>query len=97
MEMEICFQRGDKGLGLSIAGGLGSTPYKNKDEGIFISRVTPMGPADLAGLRKDDKILSVNGCTCVDIGKNVHTASFHRILCSDSFLPSQTTMMPSTF
>lgn len=56
LEMDIQFERADKGLGLSIAGGLGSTPYKNNDEGIFISRVTPMGPADLAGLRKDDKV-----------------------------------------
>ena len=66
-EMDIQFERADKGLGLSIAGGLGSTPYKNNDEGIFISRVTPSGPADLAGLRKDDKVLSVNNPSCVNI------------------------------
>ena len=30
--MDIRFERGDKGLGLSIAGGLGSTPYKPNDE-----------------------------------------------------------------
>ena len=46
-EFELCFERENRGLGLSIAGGLGSTPYKNNDEGIFISRVTPNGPADL--------------------------------------------------
>ncbi len=66
-EIDIQFERADKGLGLSIAGGKGSTPYKNKDEGIFISRVTPNGPADLAGLRKDDKVITVNGHTFVDI------------------------------
>lgn len=66
-EMDIQFERADKGLGLSIAGGLGSTPYRNNDEGIFISRVTPNGPADLAGLRKDDKVISVNGHSCVNI------------------------------
>ena len=66
-EMEIQFERADKGLGLSIAGGLGSTPYRNDDEGIFISRVTPNGPADIAGLRKDDKVLAVNGHVCNDI------------------------------
>ena len=54
--MDIRFERGDKGLGLSIAGGLGSTPYKPNDEGIFISRVTPGGPAAIAGLLKDDKV-----------------------------------------
>ncbi len=65
--LDLAFGRGDKGLGLSIAGGLGSTPYKNDDEGIFISRVTPNGPADLAGLRKDDKVISVNKHSMVDI------------------------------
>ena len=55
-EIRIEFERGGKGLGLSIAGGLGSTPYKLNDEGIFISRVTPGGPAHVAGLCKDDKV-----------------------------------------
>ena len=54
---DIRFERADKGLGLSIAGGLGSTPYKDNDEGIFISRVTVGGPAHAAGLRKDDKVI----------------------------------------
>ena len=54
-------------MGLSIAGGLGSTPYKDNDEGIFISRVTAGGPADIAGLKKDDKVLAVNGHNCVGI------------------------------
>ena len=64
---EISFCRADKGLGLSIAGGLGSTPFKDDDEGVFISRVTPGGPADEAGLRVHDKLLSVNGISCVDV------------------------------
>ena len=42
-----------------LAGGLGSTPYKENDDGIFISRVTAGGPADLAGLRKDDKVIGL--------------------------------------
>ena len=66
-ELTIHFERADKGLGLSIAGGQGSTPYKDGDEGIFISRVTAGGPADIAGLRKDDKVLAVNGNNCVAI------------------------------
>jgi protein scribble len=66
-ELTIHFERADKGLGLSIAGGLGSTPYKDNDEGIFISRVTAGGPADIAGLKKDDKVLAVNGHNCVGI------------------------------
>lgn len=44
-------ERTTGGLGLSIAGGHGSTPYKGDDEGIFISRVTDGGPAHMAGLR----------------------------------------------
>ena len=58
-EIRIEFERGGKGLGLSIAGGLGSTPYKLNDEGIFISRVTPGGPAHVAGLCKDDKVCNM--------------------------------------
>ncbi|XP_059610021.1 protein lap4 isoform X14 [Phlebotomus argentipes] len=58
---EIHIERTSAGLGLSIAGGKGSTPFKGDDEGIFISRVTEAGPADLAGLRVGDKVLKVNG------------------------------------
>jgi protein scribble len=39
-EYEIQIERTTGGLGLSIAGGIGSTPFKGDDEGIFISRVT---------------------------------------------------------
>ncbi|XP_071512746.1 protein lap4-like isoform X5 [Panulirus ornatus] len=59
--MEVIVERTTGGLGLSIAGGRGSTPYKGDDEGIFISRVTDAGPAYLAGLRVGDKLLMVNG------------------------------------
>lgn len=59
--LEIHIERTSAGLGLSIAGGRGSTPFKGDDEGIFISRVTEGGPADLAGLRVGDKVLKVNG------------------------------------
>ena len=48
---EIKIERTSAGLGLSIAGGLGSTPFKGEDQGIFISRITEGGPADLADLR----------------------------------------------
>lgn len=48
---EIKIERTSAGLGLSIAGGLGSTPFKGDDQGIFISRITEGGPADLADLR----------------------------------------------
>ncbi|KAK6032957.1 PDZ/DHR/GLGF domain protein [Ostertagia ostertagi] len=47
-------------LGLSIAGGLGSTPFIDGDCSLFVSRVTPDGPAHLAGLRVNDKLVKVN-------------------------------------
>lgn len=51
---EIHIERTQAGLGISIAGGVGSTPFKGEDDGIFISRVTEGGPADLADLRVSD-------------------------------------------
>ncbi|XP_038117305.1 protein lap4 isoform X4 [Culex quinquefasciatus] len=65
-KLEIHIERTSAGLGLSIAGGKGSTPFKGDDEGIFISRVTEGGPADLAGLRVGDKVLKVNGISVVE-------------------------------
>ena len=49
--LSIRVVRTSGGLGLSIAGGRGSTPYRGDDQGIFISRVTEQGPAYSAGLR----------------------------------------------
>ncbi|CAF0852174.1 unnamed protein product [Didymodactylos carnosus] len=49
------------GLGISIAGGVGSTPYKDNDYGIFITKVSEEGPSGQAGLIVGDKLLSVNG------------------------------------
>lgn len=49
--IEVRIARTAGGLGLSIAGGRGSTPYVGDDDGIFISRVTQNGPAYMAGLR----------------------------------------------
>ncbi|XP_053593485.1 protein lap4 isoform X8 [Microplitis demolitor] len=66
-QYEIHIERTTGGLGLSIAGGIGSTPFKGDDEGIFISRVTEGGPADLAGLKVGDKVISVNGVSVVDV------------------------------
>lgn len=60
VQLELKLARLGSGLGLSIAGGLGSSPYKGDDEGIFVSRVTENGAAEVAGLRVGDKILAVN-------------------------------------
>ncbi|XP_060920502.1 protein scribble homolog isoform X4 [Labrus mixtus] len=68
----LTIQRQTGGLGISIAGGKGSTPYKGDDEGIFISRVSEEGPAARAGVKVGDKLLEVNG---VDLhGAEHHTA-----------------------
>ncbi|SPP81065.1 blast:Protein lap4 [Drosophila guanche] len=65
-QYEIHIERTAAGLGLSIAGGKGSTPFKGDDDGIFISRVTEQGPADMAGLKVGDKVLKVNGIVVVE-------------------------------
>ncbi|XP_069477941.1 protein scribble homolog isoform X20 [Ambystoma mexicanum] len=70
-ELSLTILRQTGGLGISIAGGKGSTPYKGDDEGIFISRVAEEGPAARAGVRVGDKLLEVN---CVDL----HNAEHHK-------------------
>ncbi|KAM9308911.1 protein scribble homolog [Gastrophryne carolinensis] len=69
-ELNLTIVRQTGGLGISIAGGKGSTPYKGDDEGIFISRVAEEGPAARAGVKVGDKLLEVNG---VDL----HNAEHH--------------------
>ncbi|XP_006821778.1 protein scribble homolog [Saccoglossus kowalevskii] len=59
-EVIINIHRQAGGLGISIAGGKGSTPFKGDDESIFISRVAEDGPAAKAGVRMGDKLISVN-------------------------------------
>ncbi|XP_051559512.1 protein scribble homolog isoform X1 [Myxocyprinus asiaticus] len=71
-ELTLTILRQTGGLGISIAGGKGSTPYKGDDEGIFISRVSEEGPAARAGVKVGDKLLEVNA---VDLhGAEHHTA-----------------------
>uniref|UniRef100_A0A8C9TH80 Protein scribble homolog n=1 Tax=Scleropages formosus TaxID=113540 RepID=A0A8C9TH80_SCLFO len=60
-KLTLTILRQTGGLGISIAGGRGSTPYKGDDEGIFISRVSEEGPAACAGVKVGDKLLEVNG------------------------------------
>uniref|UniRef100_A0A1A8AQ49 Protein scribble homolog n=1 Tax=Nothobranchius furzeri TaxID=105023 RepID=A0A1A8AQ49_NOTFU len=68
-EHSLTIVRQTGGLGISIAGGKGSTPYKGDDEGIFISRVSEEGPAARAGVKVGDKLLEVNG---VDLHEAEH-------------------------
>ncbi|MEQ2250495.1 Tax1-binding protein 3 [Ilyodon furcidens] len=54
-------------LGFSIGGGIDQDPGQNpfsedkSDKGIYVTRITPGGPAEVAGLRMGDKIMQVNG------------------------------------
>ncbi|KAG2463758.1 TX1B3 protein, partial [Polypterus senegalus] len=54
-------------LGFSIGGGIDQDPGQNPytedktDKGIYVTRVTEGGPAEVAGLLVGDKIMQVNG------------------------------------
>ncbi|XP_044056287.1 tax1-binding protein 3 [Siniperca chuatsi] len=54
-------------LGFSIGGGIDQDPGQNPfsehktDKGIYVTRITPGGPAEKADLRMGDKIMQVNG------------------------------------
>lgn len=54
-------------LGFSIGGGIDQDPNQNPfsedktDKGIYVTRITPGGPADDAGLKMGDKLMQVNG------------------------------------
>ncbi|NWZ23196.1 SCRIB protein, partial [Asarcornis scutulata] len=54
----VCSQMGS--LGISIAGGKGSSPYKDNDEGILIARLPKDGPADLVGVQAGDRAAEVD-------------------------------------
>ncbi|XP_043576787.1 tax1-binding protein 3 [Chiloscyllium plagiosum] len=54
-------------LGFSIGGGIDQDPAQNPysedktDKGIYVTRVSEGGPAEIAGLQVGDKIMQVNG------------------------------------
>ncbi|XP_064172801.1 disks large homolog 2 [Anguilla rostrata] len=73
LQMKIYGQRGS--LGISIAGGRGSLPYKEHDEGVFISRVAKGGPAEKAGIHIGDRVLEVNGL-------NMQEMTHHEAVCA---------------
>lgn len=54
-------------FGLNIAGGLGSSPFMDNDQSIFISKVVPGGLAEVAGLESGDRVLNVNGTDFTNI------------------------------
>ncbi|XP_040034812.2 uncharacterized protein LOC120820755 isoform X1 [Gasterosteus aculeatus] len=68
LQIKVSGQSGS--LGISIAGGRGSLPYKLYDEGIYISRVNRGGASEKAGVHVGDGLLEVNGL-------NMQTATHH--------------------
>lgn len=49
------------GLGIRIAGGKGSAnPYRDDDDGVFITRILTDSPARNTGMKVGDKLLKVN-------------------------------------
>lgn len=67
IEIKKLRQEGHLILGFSIGGGIDQDPSQNpfsqnkSDKGIYVTRVSPGGPADEAGLKEGDKIMQVNG------------------------------------
>merc|ERR1719362_2370309 len=59
--------RDTSGLGFSIAGGQGATPFKDTSESIFVSKITDGGTAMRDGkLAVGDKIVQINGVDVTD-------------------------------
>ena len=59
--------RDSSGLGFSIAGGQGATPFKDTSESIFVSKITEGGTAMRDGkLAVGDKIVQINGVDVTD-------------------------------
>ncbi|NXK87332.1 SCRIB protein, partial [Formicarius rufipectus] len=55
----VCSQMGS--LGISIAGGKGSSSCKDSDEGILIAQPPKDSPSDLAGVQTGDRATEVDG------------------------------------
>ncbi|XP_013035982.3 erbin isoform X1 [Anser cygnoides] len=58
----------DPELGFSISGGVGGrgNPFRPEDDGIFVTRVQPEGPASML-LQPGDKIIQANGYSFINI------------------------------
>ncbi|NXA10958.1 SCRIB protein, partial [Sapayoa aenigma] len=55
----VCSQMGS--LGISIAGGKGSSSCRDSDEGIVIARLPKDSPSDLSGVQAGDRVAEVGG------------------------------------
>lgn len=66
------------GLGLSIAGGIESTPFVDDDPGLFISKLVPGGTAERAGLRVGDKVLEINDTSMIGQRHQIAVECIHQ-------------------
>lgn len=64
---DIILERGNAGLGFSIAGGV-DNPHIGDDTAIYITKLIPGGAASADGrLKINDSILSVNDVSVIDV------------------------------
>ncbi|KAM7538314.1 hypothetical protein Aperf_G00000076912 [Anoplocephala perfoliata] len=89
------------GLGLSIAGGVGSVPFRGLDQGIFVSRLAPGGLAETSGLKVGDKLLEVNGVSMVNVEHQVAVSALRTdatrlklLICREVPIVTQTPLPP---
>nr|6Q0M_A Chain A, Erbin [Homo sapiens]6Q0M_B Chain B, Erbin [Homo sapiens] len=67
MEIRVRVEK-DPEIGFRIAGGVGGrgNPFRPDDDGIFVTRVSPEGPASKL-LQPGDKIIQANGYSFINI------------------------------
>lgn len=77
-ELRVTLIRGNDGYGFNIVGGI-DQPHIYNDSGVFISRIRLKGAASVNGqLAVGDKILSINGESCVGVTHQKVLELFHK-------------------
>jgi C-terminal processing protease CtpA/Prc len=102
---KIIIQRNSnsKGLGLTIAGGIESTPYIENDCGLFVSKLTADGSAELSGLKVGDKLIEVNGVNMINQRHDIAVQSMKKptdivtmVIERQTHIPTSTTTTTTT-
>merc|ERR1712038_312265 len=70
-QKSITVKRGSSGFGLSLVY-RGADRFEEKDTGIFVSKLVPGGQAALSGVQVNDRILSINHRTPVNVDDAVN-------------------------
>jgi len=70
-QKSITVKRGSSGFGLSLVY-RGTDRFEEKDTGIFVSKLVPGGQAALSGVQVNDRILSINHRTPVNVDDAVN-------------------------